>query len=73
MMYCTLTCSDCMTLLVAFTRSVLIHFACIGVAPPRLVTRRDDQSRGTTPTQAKWIILDLHFYHLLRKYIDTMV
>ena len=37
------------------TRSSLIHFAGIGVAPPRLF----EPQREVTPMQAKWIKLDL--------------
>ena len=47
---------------VANTRSSLILFACIGVAPPQLFTPCD-QSRGETTMQAKWIKLDLSKYH----------
>ena len=39
-------------------RSSLIHFACIGVAPPQLFK---SQAQGeATQTQAKWIKLDLN-------------
>ena len=39
-------------------RSSLIHFACIGVAPPQLFML---QAQGeATQTQAKWIKLDLN-------------
>ena len=44
-----------MTLLVAFIRPILIHFACIGVCSIR--------QGGATPTHANWIILDPSFYH----------
>ena len=39
-------------------RSSLIHFACIGVAPLLMFTRRE-QPGGATLMQAKWIKLDL--------------
>ena len=46
------------------TRSSLIHFGCIGVAPPRLFTllaKGGVNSQGrATPMQAKWIKPDLY-------------
>ena len=48
-------------------RLSLIHFACIGVAPPRLFTPlfacSVNSQGGATPMQAKWIKLDpiLHY------------
>ena len=43
-------------------RSSLIHFACIGVAPPRLFTPQDLTVEGEQlQKQAKWIKLDLAY------------
>ena len=39
-------------------RSSSIHFACIGIAPPRLLR---EQSKGSNPMKAKWIELDLSY------------
>ena len=47
-------------------RLSLIHFACIGVTPPWLVTPRH-KSRGAALKQAKWIKLDLSWCDQLGK------
>ena len=49
-----------------FTRSSLIHFACIGVAPTQLVLQRD-QPRGSNSKTIKWIKIDLLVHHVSHK------
>ena len=53
-----------------WSRSSLIHLACIGVAPPRPL---HTQSRGATPMQAKSIKSDLVMVYVIeRAYFDNV-
>mgnify|MGYP001798011965 CR=1 FL=1 len=49
----------------SYTRSSLINFACIGVAPPLTVHATDISRGAATPIHAKWIKLDQRLYSII--------